>query len=300
MKMHKSSVDFVEGYISVTGGKVWYRIAGKEQKGIPLFVVHGGPGAPHDYLETLGKWADKRPVIFYDQLGCGNSDTPSDTSLWTVDRFVEELEIVRNTLNLKQVHLLGQSWGTMLAVEYLLRKKPEGVVSLTMSAPYLNTSMWQKDQAKWISQLPEDIRMAITTAEREGNFDSQDYQHAMNVFYQKHVCRLDSWPDCVNRTFEKMGLEVYRYMWGPSEFTMTGILKNADLTDQLKKINVPVLLTCGEFDESTPESARYFQSKIPNASLHVFKGASHMHHLEKEDEFREVVTAFIEKTENKN
>lgn len=106
-----------EGYIQVPGGKVWYRIVGADRSGIPLLTIHGGPGAPHDYLEPLESLADERPVIFYDQLGCGFSDKPDDTTLWTVQRFTDELQAVRTALNLDRVNLLGTSWGTMLSVE---------------------------------------------------------------------------------------------------------------------------------------------------------------------------------------
>jgi proline iminopeptidase len=147
-----------EGFIQVTGGKVWYRIVGADKKGIPLLTLHGGPGARHDYFEPLEALAVDRPVIFYDQLGCGNSDRPSDTTLWTVARFVEELEQVRESLHLEKVHLMGGSWGTMLAVEYMLRKKPDGVVSLILSGPYLSTPKWVADQQMWISQLPQNIQ----------------------------------------------------------------------------------------------------------------------------------------------
>lgn len=299
MKTQNNNSVPAEGFIPVVGGKVWYKIVGQNTPGIPVLVIHGGPGAPHDYLEPLEQWAETRPVIFYDQLGCGNSEVPTDTSLWTVERFVNELEMVRNALNIKQVHLFGQSWGTMLAVEYMLRKKPEGVVSMVLSAPYLSTPMWEKDQQAWVHQLPEETQQVIFDTEKSGRYDSPAYQEAMNVFYQKHVCRMEPWPDCVNRAFEKMGLGVYHHMWGPSEFTMTGILKNADLTEQLQLIKVPVLFTCGELDESTPASVKYFQSKLPGSSVHIFEGASHMHHLEKEEEFHRVVTAFMqEKEEN--
>lgn len=120
-----------EGMITVTGGKGWYHIVDADGEGIPLLAIHGGPGAPHDYLEPLEALADERPVIFYDQLGCGNSERPDDTTLWNVPRFVDELEQGRTDLNHKKVHLLGTSWGTMLAVEYMLRKKPDEYLEVT-------------------------------------------------------------------------------------------------------------------------------------------------------------------------
>jgi len=113
---------------------------GADGKKIPLLLLHGGPGASHDYLEPLEPLSDERPVIFYDQLGCSNSDRPDDQSLWTIERFVEELEQVRETLQLREVHILGQSWGTMLGVEYMLMKKPHGVTSLILSGPCLSAA----------------------------------------------------------------------------------------------------------------------------------------------------------------
>lgn len=288
-----------EGFIQVTGGEVWYRIVGAGQKGIPLLVLHGGPGVPHDYLKPLEALADERPVVFYDQLGCGLSESPSDTSLWTVGRFVEELKQVRTALNLEKVHILGQSWGTMLAVEYLHREKPGGVVSLVLSAPYLNTERWVEDQQQWIAQLPADIQDTIRKYEANRDFGSPAYQDAMMYFYRKHVCRIDPWPDCLNRAMEKMGMEVYERMWGPSEITMTGTLKNADLTGLLSEITMPALFTCGEYDEATPTTTAFYQSKLPGSEMYIFNDASHSHHLERTDEYNQLVRDFLKKAERK-
>ncbi|MCF7815196.1 MAG: proline iminopeptidase-family hydrolase [Candidatus Cloacimonetes bacterium] len=270
-----------EGFISVTGGKVWYKIVGKNKSEIPLLILHGGPGASHTYLEPLEKLADKRPVVFYDQLGCGNSERPADTSLWTIDRFVEELQQVRNSLGLDQVHLLGQSWGSSLAAEYILTKKPEGVKSVILSGALLSTSSWIADQQIYIEQLPEKTRNAILQCEKTGEYNSPEYQNAMMEFYQLHVYRLESWPECLNRAFSELNFAQYEYMWGPSEFTVTGSLKNYERVDQLYKIDLPVLFTCGEFDEATPATTRYYQENLPGSRLHIFEDASHEHHLEK-------------------
>lgn len=295
-----SAPQIKEGYVEVTGGKIWYRIVGAEKTGIPLLTLHGGPGAPHDYLEPMEALADERPVIFYDQLGCGFSDRPSDTNLWTVERFVDELSMLRAALKLEKVHIMGQSWGTMLAVEYLIRKNPENVKSLVLSGPYLSTALWVADQRNWISQLPESVQDTIAKYEASGDFSSPSYQDAMMHFYSKHLCRIDPWPDCLNRAMEKMGFEVYEYMWGPSEFSMTGTLRNADLTDQLQHIQVPVLFTCGEFDEATPETTQYFTSKIEKAEMHVLIGASHSHQVEKPDEYIQVLREFLRKVETQH
>lgn len=285
-----------EGMIQVSGGKVWYRIVGADKKGIPLIALHGGPGAPHDYLESLEALADERPVIFYDQLGCGNSDRPSDTSLWNISRFEEELQQVRDALNLNEVHILGASWGTMLGVQYALSGK-QGIKSLVLSGPYLSTSLWDADQQEWISQLPANIRDTIRKYEACKEYSAESYQNAMMEYYKLHVCRLESWPECLNRTFEKMGVEVYQYMWGPSEFTMTGTLKDANLLPRLGFLKVPTLLTCGEFDEATPGTMKIYKDAIPGAQMHVFSGASHAHQLECKEEFIAVVREFLRKNE---
>ncbi|MGV8090834.1 MAG: proline iminopeptidase-family hydrolase [Mangrovibacterium sp.] len=286
-----------EGYISVTGGKLWYKTVGKNRKGIPVLVLHGGPGVPHDYLEPLAELADERPVIFYDQLGCGNSDKPDDTSLWTIERFVDEIHQIRKALGLKTVHILGQSWGTSLAVDYLLSKHPRGVVSLILSGPLLSTSRWIKDQKAYINELPEKIREVILKCEDAGEFSSPQYQGAMMAYYKIHVCRLDPWPECLNRSFVKLNFSIYEYMWGPSEFTVTGALKNYERPDRLKEITIPILFTCGFYDEATPVTTRYYQKKLPGSEIYIFEDASHEHHLEKPQEYLQVVRDFLHRTE---
>ena len=213
-----------EGFLTVPGGKAWYRIVGNDRPGIPLVTLHGGPGAPHDYLEPLEGLADERPVIFYDQLGCGNSERPDDLALWNNGRFIDELLKVQEGLGLTKIHLMGQSWGTLLAGEYMLREKPQHVCSLILSGPFFSASRWLADQQNYLAGLPEEIQTVVRQAEAMKEFDSPAYQEAMRVFYSKHVCRLNPWPEAMNRTIEKMGVPVYLSMCGPSEFTMTGSL----------------------------------------------------------------------------
>lgn len=286
-----------EGYIHVSGGRVWYRVLGADRPGVPLLVLHGGPGAPHDYLEPLAALARWRPVIFYDQLGCGNSQRPVDTALWTLKRFVTELAQVRAALTLPRVHILGQSWGGMLAVEYLLTHKPPGVTSLVLAGPCLSAPEFLADQRRHLAALPQLARNVILEAELAGEYGSPEYQEAMMVFYRQHVCRLDPWPACLKRTMDKMGQEVYLHMWGPSEFTVTGTLKDYDRVSRLKELALPVLYTCGEHDEATPATTRLYQQATPGAQMRVFAGASHEHHLEQPQEFLRVVEEFLEQAE---
>lgn len=286
-----------EGFIAVPGGKVWYSIAGAAGVRTPLLVLHGGPGVPHDYLEPLEALADERPVVFYDQLGCGNSDKPADPRLWTLERFVDELVEVRRALDLGKVHILGHSWGSMLAVEYLLTRKPAGVASAIFSGPCLSAFRFGADQREYLADLPESMRGVIQEAEAAGSFESQEYQEAVMAYYRLHVCRLRPWPECLNRSLEKLGQEVYSSMWGASEFTLTGTLKDYDRTEGLNEIKLPVLFSCGRHDESTPATTSFYRKMLPGSELVIFEDASHMHHLEKPKEYLKAVRAFLGRVE---
>jgi proline iminopeptidase len=286
-----------EGYIQGAGGVVWYKVTGGDRAGVPLLTLHGGPGAPHDYLEPLEALSDERPVIFYDQLGCGASGRPDDTSFFTVEYFTEELHRVREALGLARVHILGHSWGAMLAVDYMLTRKPEGVASLVLSGPCLSTGRFIADQRRYLLDLPEDIRKVIEESEASGGFDSPLYQDAMTAYYRRHVCRLDPWPGSMERTMEKFGRAVYEYMWGPSEFTMTGTLKDYDRTEDLKDIKTPVLFTSARYDEATPATVKYFETMLPGSETVIFEDASHMHHMEKPDLYMKAVREFLRRHE---
>lgn len=132
-----------EGFITAPGGKIWYQVVGKQSRA-PLIVVHGGPGYPHDYLQPLDSLSDQRQIVFYDQLGCGKSDKPTDKKLWTVQRFIEELAEVVKSLKFQQYCLLGHSWGASLASGFALQK-PKGLTGLILADPYLSTPIWLKD-----------------------------------------------------------------------------------------------------------------------------------------------------------
>jgi proline iminopeptidase len=244
-------------------------------------------------LGPLEALADERPVFFYDQLGCGNSSAAKDQSLWTVERYAEELGQVRKALGLSRVHILGQSWGTMLAVDYMLRFKPEGVKSLILSAPCLSASRWYEDQRVYLSQMPQELRRSIEDKETSGDYSSLEYQAAMTKYYQKHLCRLNPWPESLKRTFAKLNLEIYKYMWGPSEFTVTGTLKNYEHAKRLNEIGVPTLFTVGRYDEASPEAAEYYRSQMPAAELVIFEEASHAHLHEKTVEYLKAVRRFL-------
>ena len=187
----------------------------------------------------------------------------------------------------------------MLAVEYMLMKDPMGVRSLGLSGPFLSAPRFYADQRRYIDERPEKIRDTILTHEASGEFSSPDYQDAMMEFYKIHVCRMDPWPDCMIRSMENLSHEVYEYMWGPSEFTMTAILGEIDLTDRLREIHIPVLFTCGRYDESSPSTTSYYQKMLPDSRMVIFEDASHEHPLEKTEAYLKVVREFLRKGDGK-
>jgi proline iminopeptidase len=288
-----------EGKVAVAGGEVWYRIVGADKAGVPLLVLHGGPGVPHDYLQPLEALADSRPVVFYDQLGCGNSSRPTDPSLWTIERYVDELAKVRAALKLDQVHILGHSWGTMLAVDYMLQRRPDGVVSLTLAGPALSMERWVADQRVWLLELPRQVQDSIRAAEAAGQFETPEYQSAVEAFYAQHVCRLAPWPDYVQRAVspEQMGQQVYLHMDGPSEFSITGTLRNYERVDRLKEIKTPALFICGRYDEATPAATEFYHRNMPGSQLAVIEDASHLCWAEQPAAFNRVLRDFLRRSE---
>jgi proline iminopeptidase len=286
-----------EGYVQVTGGRVWYRIEGSGTA-TPLLVLHGGPGATHHYLKPLGALADERPVIFYDQLGSGRSDRPTDTTLWRVERFVEELGQVREALDLKEIHLLGHSWGTMLAVDYLLTK-PAGVRSVILASPALSTARWLSDADSLIRTMPDSIQRAIAKHEAAGTFADPQYQAAVMAFYQQYLARRTPWSADLDSTFQGFGTPLYNYMWGPSEFTGTGTLQSYDRTDRLGELALPVLFTTGRYDEAMPGTVAFYQMRVPGARLTVLDNSAHLTMQDEPDRYVEIVRAFLHDVEAK-
>jgi proline iminopeptidase len=293
--MHKKTGSMQAGYIPVTGGKVWYE-AIKMGDGIPLLTLHGGPGMPHNYLEPLARLANERPVVFYDQLGCGKSERPDDLSLWQRSRFVKELDQVRDALNLQQFHLFGHSWGSMLAIDYALTK-PNGLVSLILASPALSIPRWLHDTETHKRSLPAKLQEILRKHEQNGSTDAVEYQQATMKFYQRYLCRMQPWPEALNEAAQKEGAIVYETMWGPSEFYMTGNLLDYDMTPRLGEIVIPTLFTCGRYDEATPVTTAYYQSLMPQSEIALFEHSAHMAHLEETDTYIHTVRDFLCKVE---
>ncbi|HEY7560783.1 MAG TPA: proline iminopeptidase-family hydrolase [Gaiellaceae bacterium] len=285
----------VEGHIPFRGFRTWYRDVGPEG-GIPLLCLHGGPGSTHWYFQPLEKLAEEgRRLVVYDQLGCGSSDRPDDPDLWTVELFVDEVRTVREALGLEQIHLLGSSWGSMLAIEYMLTQ-PTGVVSLTLNSPPTATETWTAEARRLKDALPDEHRRAIDEHEAAGTLDHPDYLAAEDVFWRRHVLLIDP-PEFVLRGRAEKGTPVYRSLWGISEWNATGKLHDWDVRDRLGEIRVPTLVTSGRHDECTPKLAEDAQRGIPGAERVLFEESSHSAYAEEPERFRAVLSDFLARAE---
>jgi L-proline amide hydrolase len=292
----------VEGYVDFRGYQVWYQVVGdgEDEGKLPLLTLHGGPGAAHDCLEPLSALAETgRRVIFYDQLGCGKSDQPHAPEMWTIELFLDEISALRDALDLPTVHVLGLSWGGMLGLEYALLK-PGGLASLTVASGPASNSQWIAEAERLRHQLPAEVLAVLEHHERQGTTESSEYQQAMLVYYERHVCRQKPWPDCVKRSMAYMmsNPEVYLTMNGPSEFHVTGTFRGWTVEDRLSEIDLPVLVTSGRYDECTPAIAQTVVEGIAGAEGVIFEESAHFAHAEEPGRYVTVLKGFLERVES--
>jgi proline iminopeptidase len=285
-----------DGFVAVPGGPVWYRISGTGP-GVPLLVLHGGPGSTSCGFSLLEPLGGQRPVVRYDQLGSGRSGRPDDLSLWEVGRFVEALHSLRLQLGLEHMHLLGHSWGGGLAAAYVLEKGTEGIVSLTLSSPLLNTGQWVADANFLRAQLPPEVQETLSRHEHAGTTDSEEYQEASRIFYERHVYAGEKPPAPASCDGAPGNTVIYEHMWGPTEFYATGNLLDFDVTDRLQEIDIPVLFIAGEFDEARPETVQKFQQMVAGARLEVIEGAAHATLSRRTAQYLSVLGHFLETAE---
>jgi L-proline amide hydrolase len=291
-----------EGYVPFRGYRTWYRVYGADMEGhAPLLMLHGGPGAAHDYLENLSELArNGRRVVFYDQLGCGKSDHPHNPSLWTPELFVEEIDAVRQALGLERVHIFGNSWGGMLGMLYALTQ-PAGQLSLINNSGPADVPRWVGEVNRLRAALPPEVQATLTRHETAGTTDSPEYEAATMVFYKRHVLKLAEYPDFVTASFAQIAAdpEVYYTMNGPSEFFVIGTLKDWSIADRLGEIRVPTLIISGEDDEVTPDTMRLVADGIPNAEWVLLPGCSHIASAEEPGIFMATIDAFLDKVEGR-
>ena len=291
------------GHIEIPQGNLSYRIYQESEYAnkTPIIFIHGGPGFPLYGMDNdIADISSERPVIFYDQLGCGEStiksEFESDDSLWHVERFVEELAIIRENLNLKEIHLLGISFGAIILAEYMLTQ-PKGVKSIIFSSPVLSSKLWAKDAERLKKKLPEEIYQIIIKHEAENTTDSEEYKEATNEYYKRFLCKTFHFDQILEKFTKNPNFDVYLKMWGPSEFHPTGTLKDYDVTERLNQIQAPTLFICGRDDEATPETVKLYQGKIPGAEITVLENSVHYTCLDAKDEYYQDIADFLNRQE---
>jgi L-proline amide hydrolase len=289
------------GTVDFEGHQTWYRVTGTLDPAsalAPLVILHGGPGAAHNYTLAMTSLADDgRAVVHYDQLGCGRSThlPDADPGFWTVELFIRELRNLVDQLGIgERFHLLGQSWGGMLGPEVVLADS-SGIVSLTICDSPASMPLWLEAAAELRAQLPAEVQETLTRHEEAGTTESTEYVEAMDVFYARHVCRVQPMPQDVTDSFAQIDAEptVYHTMNGPSEFHVIGSLKDWSVVDRLPGVSVPALVVAGAYDEARPRTWAPFVDQIPDVRSHVFAESSHMPHVEEPAEFQRVVGAFL-------
>lgn len=294
-----SSPDIVEGTAPFGDHETWYRITG-DLRGAkpPLFVLHGGPGCTHDYVDSFKRLAASgRAVVHYDQLGNGRSTHLRDkgADFWTVELFLRELGNLIDHLGVGSAyHVLGQSWGGMLGAEFAALR-PAGLKSLVIADSPASMELWLAAAAELRARLPADVLETLVHHEEAGTTGSPAYIAATNVFYERHVCRVLPLPDEVARSFTAIADDptVYHTMNGPSEFHVIGTLKTWSMVGRLGTIAVPTLLISGRHDEATPSTVQPFADEIPDVRWRIFEESSHMPHVEETELCMQVVGDFL-------
>ena len=281
-------------------GSTWYRVVGdlKSSK-TPVMVLHGGPGAGHNYCEPIADVLAQtgRAAVLYDQIGCGNSthlpDKPKE--FWTPELFMEELVLLTEHLGISnKYNIVGQSWGGMLGMQFAIQK-PKGLNALVVADSPASMEVWVSEANKLRKELPPEVEATLLKHEAAETTEDPEYIAAVDVFYSRHLCRIPQ-PPYVVASFEQLAADptVYHTMNGPSEFHVIGSLKHWDIRPQLKEISTPTLLVSGQYDEATPAMVKEINGLIPGSKWELFAESSHMPHVEEPAKFKRVVAEFLD------
>jgi len=296
------SINVEEGYKRIFGINIYYKLYRVKGSNRNLVTLHGGPGGSHDYLIPLADLSNYGiNVLFYDQFGCGRSDDPKDTSDYTIDHGLEELEELRKQVfGNDKIVLLGHSYGGALAIAYAL-KYQQFLRGLIVSSGLSSVPYTVKEMRRLIEELPDKYKTIIKRYESLGDFKNPEYLDAVNFFYSQHLLRLKEMPEPVKRTFQYIEKRrTYEIMNGPNEFTIIGTIKDWDVTEQLYKITVPTLITVGKYDEVTVNVAQLIHKNIKGSRLVIFENSSHMAMWEEKDKYLEVIKEFIDQVYSLN
>ena len=282
----------IEGYADVLGYDLFYRQFGEPEAG-EILCLHGGPGATHDYLLSMADLAGHGyRVTFYDQLGCGRSQVPKNTTLFVPERYVEEVEAFRKEMGLGRPHIIGSSWGGMLAIAYAL-KYQRNMRTMTTVGGLHSVPLTVREMERMKRELPKVVRETLARYEVEGDYENPEYVKAVMVFYRKHLCRLDPWPTEMSYSLDHISKPVYGTMNGPNEFTIIGNTRYWDVTSRLRAIRIPTLVLGGRYDEVSPVVARQIHRNIRGSELTTFPNSSHVPFWEERDAFMKRVLEFL-------
>jgi proline iminopeptidase len=274
-----------QGRVAVEGGQVAYRVYGHGSRA--LLCLHGGPGCPSSYLDSLADLAsDDLRVVLYDQLGCGDSEAPDDDSLWNLPRFVREVEQVRSALDLGRIDLLGHSFGGMLAQEWALGH-PDRLRTLILASTTCSVPLLRAELARLVAELPDAQRDALAAGAT-----APGYAEAHEEFSRRHLCRIP-YPEPVLRALASLGAAVYTRMWGPDGFKVEGTLSDWDVCESIAAIRASTLITVGGYDEVTPACAELIRGRIAGSELVAFPSSAHLAHWEERGAFMACVRGFL-------
>ena len=298
--------DVQAGGVRMIGLKEGYRVWTKRFGNSPIKVLllHGGPASTHEYMECFESYFPKAGIEFYhyDQLGSYYSDKPDNDSLWTIERFVEEVEQVRKTLGLNKDNffLLGNSWGGLLAMEYALKYQDNlrGLIICNMTASFLKYEVYNAQLRK---QMRPSLIDTLEYYESKGDFQNPEYQNLVfKEYYTKHICRLTEWPEPVVRSFNHINQHIYEYVQGPSEFVPGGILKGWTVWDKLQEITVPTLTVGAKYDTMNPEEMEEMSQLVQNGRYLYCSNGSHLAMWDDQKVFMDGVIDFIKDVYNGN
>jgi proline-specific peptidase len=284
----------MEGWLETDDGRIWYRRVGVG--GMPLLTLHGGPSIGHYYITPLEQLADEREVIFFDLIGCGNSDVLQDSSRYSVDYFVEQVEFVRLKLGLERFHLFGSSWGGLLGT-YYLNRHPSRAASFTMANSVADFPRHHREVQALINQLPEEVRDTIHQHEASGNVSCPEYVGAIAHVWHQHACRLSPWPQALEDSFPVRNREASARLFGQGRFGMTGELTNVNATPLLQAIRCPLLFIAGAYDMCNPEHMRDMHLAAHGSEFVLFEHSSHMPFLEEPEQFFACFRDFLRRAE---
>lgn len=262
-----------------------------------LFLLNGGPGMSSEYLRLPLRVLAREGyrIVAYDQLGCGESDFPDDTSLWTIERYVEEVEWVRRTLGLERPVILGHSWGGVLAIEYALTN-PRSFGALILNNTVGDVPFHIDEVNRLRAALGEETVKMMHRYEAEGKLDHPEYLAAITLLNYRHGCRMDTWPEALVRGFQKLNQLIYHQMQGPSEFYFTGNLSDWSRLDRLHEIDQPVLVMSSEHDMLTPASAMRIHRRLLNSEIVVLRDCSHLSMYERPEAYLMAIREFLGRT----